>query len=78
MILNLNEMDREESASILSLQKEVLGAEQVNYLLDYGFIPGTEILVLQKIPSHDKLIVKLGRSTIAIRLSDAKYIQVNK
>ncbi|MBK8394507.1 MAG: ferrous iron transport protein A [Leptospiraceae bacterium] len=74
---NLTSLELNEVALIDSLNQEKLKAEYVIELIDYGFFPGTEISVLQKYPSQNKIIVQIGKSHLSLRMDDAEYIQVS-
>lgn len=64
------------NATIQHLQREELGAEYSNNLLDFGFLPGSQVAILHKYPSQNKLIIQVTSNRVAIRLSDAQYIMV--
>jgi ferrous iron transport protein A len=73
---NLTSLDLNKAAIIDSINENELKPEYVLELIDYGFLPGTEITVLQRFASLDKVIVQIGRSHLSLRMNDAKYIQV--
>lgn len=47
-------------------------------LLEMGFLPGREILMVQPAPLNDPLCVKINDTRIAIRANMAKKIKISK
>lgn len=43
-------------------------------LLDYGFLPGTEMQIFEKYKSSEKIVVQISETRIAIRWKDAEKI----
>jgi len=74
---SLTSLNANEVAMIDSLDQDKLKAEYVLELIDYGFLPGIEITLIQKYPSQNKIIVKIGKSHLSLRMNDAEHIQVN-
>lgn len=72
----LQELEIKQKGVIGCLDSGYFSREQVNILLDYGFLPGTELEVLYRFPTMDRMIVKFHNHTLAIRLSDAQYISL--
>ena len=75
---SLTSLELEKIAIIDSLDQEKLKAEYVLELIDYGFLPGTEITLIQKYPSQNKIVVKIGKSHLSLRMNDAEHIQVDR
>jgi Fe2+ transport system protein FeoA len=49
----------------------------VEQLQDIGFIPGEMVVVLKRsIFGGDPIVVSVGKSRFALRLSEARYVQV--
>lgn len=44
---------------------------------ELGFLPGREIIFLQKAPLQDPIVVRVGRSTYSLRSGDAAKITVS-
>lgn len=47
-------------------------------LLEMGFLPGREVLMVQPAPLNDPLCVKINDTRIAIRANMAKKIKISK
>ena len=76
-VKSLADWHENSHGTIQYLQREQLGVEYSNNLLDFGVLPGSEIAILQKYPSQNKLVIQVSNHKIAIRLSDAQYIMVS-
>ena len=61
---------------IESFDQENLTPEFINELLDFGLLPGNEIVILHK--SQKKILIGIGNAEIAISEKDAKYIHVRE
>lgn len=72
----LQELEPSEEGFIQSIDSTYFSPEQISTLMDYGFLPRAKVSVFYKLPSQDKLIVRLGSYDIAIRYSDAKHIRL--
>lgn len=58
--------------------KEQIGKEGlVRNLLDLGFLPGTEISVLEKYSRQEKMIVEIGLVKLAIRKIEADLLELD-
>jgi ferrous iron transport protein A len=51
-------------------------AEAQAYLMELGFVPGTEVEVVRKLPFHGPVIYRLQDAEVAIRHEVAERIQV--
>lgn len=76
MLQSLSGIELNQKAIIDSMNQEKLKSDYILELLDFGFLPGTEISVLQKYPSQNKIVVQIGRAQLSLRLNDASNIQV--
>ncbi|HMV43868.1 MAG TPA: FeoA family protein [Leptospiraceae bacterium] len=76
MLKSLSGIELNQKAIIDSMNQEKLNSDYILELLDFGFLPGTEISVLQKYPSQNKIVVQIGRAHLSLRLNDASFIQV--
>lgn len=47
-------------------------------LLEMGFLPGREVVMIQPAPLNDPLCVKINETRIAIRTNMAKKIKISK
>lgn len=74
---SLSSLELNQTAQVEWISQEDLRPEYILELIDYGFLPGTEISVLQKYLSQNKIVVQIGRTKLSMRLSDAMHIQVN-
>ena len=74
---NLSQLKLNQVAQIDLINQEELIPEYILELIDYGFLPGTEIFVLQKYLSQNKIVVQIGRMKLSLRINDAMHIQVN-
>ena len=74
---SLSSLDINKVAQIDFINQDELKAEYILELIDYGFLPGTEIEVLQKYLSQNKIVVQIGRTHISLRMNDAMHILVN-
>ncbi|MDA8097058.1 MAG: FeoA family protein [Clostridia bacterium] len=45
-------------------------------LLDLGFVPGTVVETVRKSPAGDPIAIRLRGTTIALRLADARQVEV--
>lgn len=45
-------------------------------LLDLGFVPGTEVLLLSRAPLGEPMLVELRRHTLMLRKSEAEAIEI--
>jgi Fe2+ transport system protein FeoA len=43
-------------------------------LMDHGFLPGTKLKIYEKYFSAQKLLVQVGETKLALRISDAENI----
>ncbi len=77
MKTSLSSLELNKIAQIDFINQDELKAEYILELIDYGFLPGTEIEVLQKYLSQNKIVVQIGRTRLSLRMSDAMHIQVN-
>lgn len=73
---SLSSLELNKVAQIDLINQDELKAEYILELIDYGFLPGTEIEVLQKYLSQNKIVVQIGRTHISLRMNDAMHIQV--
>ena len=74
---SLSSLQLKQTAQVDLINQDELRPEYIMELIDYGFLPGTEISVLQKYQSQNKIVVQIGRTKVSLRLNDAMYIQVN-
>ena len=74
---SLSSLQLKQTAQVDLINQDELRPEYIMELIDYGFLPGTEISVLQKYQSQNKIVVQIGRTQVSLRLNDAMYIQVN-
>ncbi|MBL0264614.1 MAG: ferrous iron transport protein A [Leptospiraceae bacterium] len=74
---SLSSLELKQTAQVDLINQDELRPEYIMELIDYGFLPGTEISVLQKYQSQNKIVVQIGRTKVSLRLNDAMYIQVN-
>jgi ferrous iron transport protein A len=74
--MSLNEIEEGSECRLISLNEKGLGPHFANDLLDYGLLPGVNILLVKKFRDMDKIILRVGEGEIAIRNSDAKFIEV--
>ncbi len=74
---SLTSLDLNQTAQIDLINQDELKAEYILELIDYGFLPGTEIEVLQKYQSQNKIVVQIGRTRLSLRMNDAMHILVN-
>ncbi len=74
---SLSSLELKQTAQVDLINQDELRPEYIMELIDYGFLPGTEISVLQKYQSQNKIVVQIGRTQVSLRLNDAMYIQVN-
>ena len=74
---SLSSLELKQTAQVDLINQDELRPEYIMELIDYGFLPGTEISVLQKYQSQNKIVVQIGRTKLSLRLNDAMYIQVN-
>ncbi|MDA9066374.1 ferrous iron transport protein A [Flavobacteriales bacterium] len=54
--------------------KEVIECDFDCKLMEYGIIPGANVLVLNKAPFNGPLYLSIGTQRIAIRKEEASYI----
>jgi ferrous iron transport protein A len=54
--------------------KEVLESEFDSKLMEYGIIPGAELVVLNKAPFNGPIYISIGSQKIAIRKEEASFI----
>lgn len=73
---NLTNLELNKNAIIISLNQDTLKADYILELIDFGFLPGTKINVIQKFPSQNKIIVKIGKVYLSLRMNDAENILV--
>ena len=73
----LSSLELKQTAQVDLINQDELRPEYIMELIDYGFLPGTEISVLQKYQSQNKIVVQIGRTKVSLRLNDAMYIQVS-
>ncbi|TGL61541.1 FeoA family protein [Leptospira sarikeiensis] len=73
----LFELEEGQTGKIIGIKNESGKTGLVRNLLDMGFLPGTQITVLQKFPKQDKMIVKLGLVQLAIRKLEADLLELN-
>ncbi|TGK05447.1 ferrous iron transport protein A [Leptospira langatensis] len=66
-----------ESGTISGIKNETGKTGLVRNLFDMGFLPGTQVTVLQKFPEQEKMIVKLGLVHLAIRKLEADLLELN-
>lgn len=76
MIHLLNELEKGQEASILSLVSKPGKEDLFRNILDIGLLPGTRVLVLEKYSSQKKLVLRAGEVEIAIREGEAELIQI--
>ena len=76
MTKKLIELDENESGIIHSFDEKSLSSVYINDLLDYGFLPGSQIRLIYKSISQNKILVTVGSSEIALRIKDANFIDV--
>jgi|GEM_PF-4224013 len=50
--------------------------KELGALLEYGLLPGREILLQARYPSADKLIVRLDELVLGMRFSTGKQVMV--
>ncbi|MBK6606719.1 MAG: ferrous iron transport protein A [Leptospiraceae bacterium] len=74
---SLSSLELKQTAQVDLINQDELRPEYIMELIDYGFLPGTEISVLQKYQSQNKIVVQIGRTKVSLRLNDAMYIQVS-
>ncbi|HRG48294.1 MAG TPA: FeoA family protein [Leptospiraceae bacterium] len=74
---SLSSLQLKQTAQVDLINQDELRPEYIMELIDYGFLPGTEISVLQKYQSQNKIVVQIGRTKVSLRLNDAIHIQVN-
>jgi Fe2+ transport system protein FeoA len=74
---SLSSLGINQIAQIDIINQDELKAEYILELIDYGFLPGTEVEVLQKYLSQNKIVVQIGRTRLSLRMNDAMHIQVN-
>ncbi len=72
----LNELEKGQEASIISLISEPGKEDLFRNILDIGLLPGTKILVLEKYSSQKKIVIRAGEVEIAISEGEAELIQV--
>jgi len=53
---------------------EVLESDFDSKLMEYGIIPGAELVVLNKAPFNGPIFVSIGSQKIAIRKDEASFI----
>ena len=46
-------------------------------LYEFGFLPGVSIMILQKLPFHGPLIIKVKDTLVALRFDEAQCIVVS-
>lgn len=76
MIQSLSKLKEKESGIIQSIDQNHLQAEHIVVLMDHGFIPGNKIEVISYYLFHEKIIVQIGNSELAVKYQDAKHIYI--
>ena len=62
---SLSSLELKQTAQVDLINQDELRPEYIMELIDYGFLPGTEISVLQKYQSQNKIVVqKIGRAHV--------------
>lgn len=56
--------------------QEVLESDFDSKLMEYGIIPGAEIVVINKAPFNGPIYISIGQQKIAIRKEEASFITV--
>ncbi|MBW0434450.1 iron transporter FeoA [Leptospira yasudae] len=74
----LNELEKGQEGSILSLLPKPGKEDLFRNILDIGLLPGTRILVLEKYPTQKKIVLRAGEVEIAIREGEAELIQIGE
>lgn len=74
--MKLSELEPGSAGIIDSLNQDQLSIQYIHDLLDYGFFPGSKVIVLQKFNSEDKLIARVGQVDLSLRISDADSISL--
>ncbi|AYV54655.1 FeoA family protein [Leptospira kmetyi] len=72
----LNELEKGQEASILSLVSQPGKEDLFRNILDIGLLPGTKVLILEKYSSQKKIVLRAGEVEIAIREGEAELIQI--
>lgn len=70
---SLLDSEEKESVTLHSFSPDI-NSDFINDLMDYGLLPGTNVIVYPNFAYSDKLILKVGDSLISIRKQDAKKI----
>ncbi|TGK00722.1 ferrous iron transport protein A [Leptospira semungkisensis] len=73
----LFQLEAGESGIIARVKNESGKTGLVRNLFDMGFLPGTQVTVLQKFPEQEKMVVKLGLVQLAIRKLEADLLELN-
>ncbi|PJZ56537.1 FeoA family protein [Leptospira barantonii] len=76
MMKLLNELEKGQEASILSLVSQPGKEDLFRNILDIGLLPGTRVLILEKYSSQKKIVLRAGEVEIAIREGEAELIQI--
>lgn len=72
--VKLSELSLGAKAKIVSFSDEKLKLR----LLDLGCIPGEFISIEHQTPMRDPMIISVNETKLAMRLSDAEHIEVEK
>ncbi len=71
--MTLDELKPGQECQILNI---FLEGEEMHRFLDLGFIPGNEVKVIRNAPLLDPFDIKIGSSQIAVRRSEAAFVEV--
>ncbi len=73
--MTLNELTPGQACTVLDLHME---GEQLQRLMDLGFIEGTKIRMVRNAPLMDPLDVELRGYQVAIRRNEAAHVEVER
>lgn len=73
--MTLNDMVNTDVCKVVNVN---IGGSLGQRLSDLGLCPGTDIHFIRSAPFSDPIHVRIGHYHIALRRSEAKYVEVEK
>jgi ferrous iron transport protein A len=74
---SLDALALRQPARVVALTPPAAAPEWARWLTEIGFLPGEPVMVLARArPGGDPLVVRVGDSTFALRIAEARCIQV--
>jgi Fe2+ transport system protein FeoA len=74
--MKLAEVKKNTFVKLKYFDKNFLDNEFIHHLFDSGIFPNTRVYIFEISELQNKIILKINHSLLAIRYSDAKFIEV--